>query len=302
LIIPLEWEYVHAWASLYESFYASCSWTPVMDEKRVRDLLTRTGNTESWVAIEDGDVTAIGTLETDDDHKTGSIQNLAFRQTHEPAALMLLRHLESRARVIGLETVVLGTWESMTSILDLVSKAGYQIRNRMSLMHADLDDDIVAPEADSCFTIQSLADRISIDDFVAANRLAFEKDKSRLLERDELEYWIESLPGHRSELQLASLINDKIVGTVMSEYEEVMRADSRLCRAWVYGLGVTPDMRRSDVATCLMMELFQRLRSYGVHDVWLLTDLDGPGRMFYETVSFHRATIWLEFTAGSRLF
>ena len=273
-----------------------------MDEKRVQDLLTKTEGIESWVAIEDGEVVAIGTIEAEHDRKTGVIQNLAFRPTFTSAAMELLKHLASKARMNNLETVVLWTWENMNAMLDLANQVGFQIREKMSLMHANLADGFVAPKAKSSFTVKSLADGISIDDFVVANRLAFEEDKSRPLERDELAYWIESSPGYRADLQLAALDNDKIVGTVMSEYEKVIDASSKFCRAWVYGLGVVPDARRKGVATCLVMELLHRLRECRVHDVWLLADLDGQARAFYETVGFHHATVWIEFTASSNSF
>lgn len=273
-----------------------------MGEKRVQDLLTRTEDTESWIAIKDSKVAAIGTLQTENDRGTGVIRNLAFRPTFTSAAMELLKHLASRARMNSLETIVFWTWENMNPMVDIASQAGFQIRDRMSLMHANLADDSVVSKAKSCFKIKSLADGISIDDFVMANRCAFERDKSRPLERDELEYWIESLPGYRADLQLAALDNDKIVGTVMSEIEKAMDASSKFYRAWVYGLGVVPDARRSGVATCLMIELLHRLRAYRVHDVWLLADLDGQSRTFYETVGFHRDTVWIEFIASSNLF
>jgi ribosomal protein S18 acetylase RimI-like enzyme len=166
----------------------------------------------------------------------------------------------------------------------------------MNLMHAK-PADIMALKKRQLFTIKSLTDGVSIGDFVEANRLAFAEDKSRLLETDELEYWIESLPCYRTDLQLAALDNDRIIGTVMSEYEEIWCRNSEFSRAWVYGLGVVPDARRRGVASNLMRELSQRLHTYGVRDIWLLTDLDGSVREFYETVGFHRDTVWIEFKA-----
>jgi len=272
-----------------------------MGEKQIQDLLTKTEDTESWVVIEDGQVVAIGTLKADYERSTGMVQNFAYRPKHEPAALEMLKHLTFRTRTKNLDTVALWTWKGMVPILILMSQTGFQIGEQMSLMHAN-PVDIMALKERPLFTIKSLADGLPIGDFVKSNRLAFAEDNSRLLETDELEYWIESLPGYRADLQLAVLDNDEIVGTVMSEYEEVQSGNSRFTRAWVYGLGVVPDARRKGVATYLMRELSQHLHTYGVRDIWLLTDLDGPVRTFYETLGFHCHTVWIEFVSGSKLF
>jgi N-acetylglutamate synthase-like GNAT family acetyltransferase len=272
-----------------------------MGEKQVQDLLTRTEDTESWIAIEDGQVVAIGTLKADNERSTGMVQNFAFRPKRVSAALELLKHLASRARTKNLEAVALWTWEDMVPMLDLMNQAGFQVRERMGLMHAN-SADFAAPKKKQHLTIKSIADGLSIADFVKANRLAFVEDRSRLLERDELEYWIESLPGYKADLQLAILDNERIVGTVMSEYEEIQRRNSRFRRAWIYGLGVVPDARRKGFATCLITELSRRLHECEVRDIWLLTDLDGPVKTFYEAIGFHRNTVWIEFMARSRLF
>jgi GNAT superfamily N-acetyltransferase len=301
LIVSLELEYAHAWVSLYEDFFADFPWVPLMDEKQVQDLLTKTEDTESYVAIEDGQVVAIGTLRVDNEQSTGIVQNFAYSSKHKPAALDMLKHLALRTMAKSLDTVTFWTWEGMHPILNLMNQTGFQIKEKMSLMHAK-PADIIALKKRPLFTIKSLADGVSIGDFVKANRLAFAEDKSRLLEMDELEYWIESLPCYRSDLQLAALDNDRIIGTVMSEYEEVRCRNSKFNRAWVYGLGVVPDARRRGVASYLMRELSQRLHTYGVRDIWLLTDLEGPIRAFYEAVGFYRHTVWIEFKANSKLF
>ena len=272
-----------------------------MGEKQVQDLLTRNEDTESWVAVEHRQVVAIGTLKADNERSTGMAQNFAFHPRYVSAALDLLKHLASRTRAKNLETVALWTWEDMVPMLNLMKQAGFQVRERMGLMHANPVDSVV-PRERPHFTIKSLADGLSISDFVESNRLAFVGDKARLLKKDELECWIESLPGYQTDLQLAVLDNDKIVGTVMSEYEDIQSPNSRFRRAWVFGLGVVPGARRRGVATYLMRELSHRLHTYGVRDIWLLTDLDGPVRAFYETVGFHRHTVWIEFVSSSNLF
>jgi GNAT superfamily N-acetyltransferase len=300
LIVSLELEHADAWVSVYEDFFVSYPWSALMGEKQIQDLLTRTENTESWVGFADGQVVVIGTLRVDNDQSTGIVQNFAYRSRHEPAALEMLKHLASRTRTKNLDTVALWTWEGMVPILNLMSQTGFHITEQMSLMHAN-PADIIALKDRPIFTIKSLADGLPICDFVEANQLAFVEDRSRPLERDELKCWIESLPGYRTDLQLAAFDNDRIIGTVMSEYEEVQCRNSKFRRAWVYGLGVVPNARRRGVATCLMTELSQRLHIYGVRDIWLLTDLDGSVRKFYEAVGFHRHTIWIEFEASSKL-
>lgn len=300
MIVPLNQEYIHAWISLYREFYRNLPWSPITDEKQVSSLINKTGETESWIAFTGKKIAAIGTLTVSNDRREGILQNFAFDLGSITTALELLKYLVSRAREKNLDEVTMWTWKDLGHMQDIVRDAGFRTGNRMALMYLN-PANFKRPNREPNFTIKSLADEISIDNFVESNRIAFADDNTRPLEKVELEQWLESSPGFRADLQLVSIENDRIVGTVMSEYEDVKTEDSMFRRAWIYGLGVVPDARRRGVATHLLMELSRRLSTYKVHDIWVLTDIEGPIRSFYETAGFVHQTDWIEFVNNLNL-
>lgn len=294
MIIPLAQEHTNAWRSLYKRFYAQFPWSIDTGGEHVQNLIAESKNTESWIFIDQKKATAIGTLTVKDDSNNGTIQNFAFSPMHSDTALELLKYLVTRAKIWKLETVTMKTWENIQSIRKLLTDAGFHFKNQMALMHLN-PANIKTQDKEQYFTIKSLAEGVSIDAFVEANRTAFSEDISRPLEKIELEHWINSIPGFQADLQLAAIIDDEIVGTVMSEIKETKKEDSMLGSAWIYGLGVVPDARRRGIAANLLRELSSRFRADGVRDVWVLTDFEGSIRSFYEAVGFTYQTNWLEF-------
>jgi len=294
LIIPLDQEHTRAWISLYKKFYAQFPWNINTGIEQIRNLTTEAKNTESWIFIDEKKVTAIGTLTADDDRHNGTVQNFAFSPKDIDNASKLLKHLLTRAKIWKLETVTTTTWENVGSIQKLLTDAGFHFKNQMALMHLN-PANIKIPDKEQYFTIRSLADGLSIDAFVESNHIAFAEDSSRPLEKIELERWIDSIPGFHADMQLAAIIDEKIVGTVMSEIEEIKKEDSISRHAWIYGFGVVPEARRRGIATHLLRELSCRFSVYGVSDIWALTDFEGPIRLFYEAVGFTYQTNWIEF-------
>ena len=262
--------------------------------EQIQNLIEETKNIESWIFIDEKTVTAIGTLAVDDDRNNGIVQNFAFSSEYVDTALELLKHLITRAKIWKLKTVTITTWENVESIQKLLTDAGFHIKNQMALMHLN-PANIKVPEKDQYSTIKSLADGVSIDAFVESNRLAFAKDNSRPLEKIELEHWIKSIPGFQADRQLVAIIDDEIVGTVMSEVDEIKKEDSICRHAWIYGLGVVPEARRRGIAANLLRELSCRFCAHGIRDVWVITDFEGPVRSFYEAVGFTYQTKWIEF-------
>ena len=57
------------------------------------------------------------------------------------------------------------------------------------------------------------------------------------------------------DLLLVSVINDKVVGSVMGGYDGH--------RGWVYSLAVTPALRRQGIASALMYAVEEKLRERG---------------------------------------
>ncbi|MDF1537383.1 MAG: GNAT family N-acetyltransferase [Candidatus Thorarchaeota archaeon] len=184
-------------------------------------------------------------------------------------------------------------WDSEKYLLDTLTHVGFVEKERQGLFSLSITK--VKPKVhDSAIKLQSISAGITIADFVKANREAFKDDTSRPLEENELEEWLEKSEGFLAECQLAAVIDETIVGTVMSEVITNPINDANHREAWIYGLGALEQYRRQGIASLLVSELTTRLSKQGVKKIWLFTDIEGPIRSFYEHAGFVHEADWVD--------
>ncbi len=85
---------------------------------------------------------------------------------------------------------------------------------------------------------------------------------------------------HDPDLLLISIMDGKVVGSVMGGYDGH--------RGWIYSLAVTPSLRRQSIASALMREIEEKLRERGCLKVNLqVVSSNSEVVALYEELGFH---------------
>lgn len=295
VVMQMTPEHFDGWADLYNRFHGRFSWILPMDTKECLDLLAEGPASRSYVVLRGRRVVATATLDMRGSSTAAEIRNLAFHHGNQDAGRSLLNDMAAVAKGKGFTSLYAWEYDSVTAAVRLLNGTGFSEEGHTSLLLFRLDKRTTNPRSSSV-VFMSLADGLSIDSFVEANRVAFEAEGYRLLESAELERWVSNFEGYVPSCQLAAQIGNAIVGTVMSEIGKVRPGRSLAKVAWVYGLGVIPDARRQGIGTGLMNELLKRLQFQGVCEVWLVTDAEGGIRAFYEQLGFRHHTYFTKYS------
>ncbi len=286
-------EYTKDWTSFIIQTNWKLPWNRDTYQKQVMQFLDDSQRYHPYLIRKDDKLLAIGTLEILNE-KEGRLDHLAHREGEDKSLGLLIDHLLLKGRKYEIKEISAWLWDSEKEKIRIIEEVGFKSTKELALVVRRLSDSIAKPISKS-LTISSLRNGVSIEEFVTANRIAFRDDDSSLLKVDELNEWLKEIPGFLPELQLVALSDGMIVGTVMSEFFEVITKEVVIERAWVYGLGVIAEWRRRGIGTSLLSELMKRLKHLGVEELWALTDTEGGVREFYDELGFIEKDRWKEF-------
>ncbi|TFG08860.1 GNAT family N-acetyltransferase [Candidatus Thorarchaeota archaeon] len=283
-----------SWDQVRKEFYADAPWMLSCTYKNAMDLLQRETSTLAVIARDGERPVCIGSLERIPSSAVMKISELAFLKDEEDAGREVLERLIERAH--DLKAATLSVWipESNERLRALLQERGLEKSMEEGVFHLYLASS--ATQETPWFTISSLAEGFSIEEFVTANRTAFAEDESRLLEEAEVREWIGQGERFDPELQLVAVHGGDAIGTVLCELSPNSIREDGPSDAWVYGLGVVPAHRRRGVARTLIEELKRRLKKRNILDLYLLSDVEGGARPFYESAGFTMADVYAEYS------
>ncbi len=293
-IRPLAKEFLYHWLQLHRSLYGRFPWPNPISEDDVISLID-SSESQSFVMFHNEQVTAIASLKDDDDEpEVKAFSDFVALDIPLPALEAFIRQIISQASGTDVKRIWTWMWNSETKLMDVLASVGFAEKGRHGLYSS-----IIKNQKPHLFpsntAIRSIADGTTISDFVRANREAFKDDPSRPLEESELEGWLAKDAGWVADLQLAAIMDEEIVGTVMCEIITNPINSPNRHWAWIHGLGVVKQYRRQGIASHLINALLTKMRMRGIEKVWLFTDIEGPIRTFYEHVGFVKEVEWVEF-------
>jgi GNAT superfamily N-acetyltransferase len=292
LLQQLSPQLVDVWIDIHRGVYGRYPWPRPVAKADVFSLIDQP-DTKSFVASYNGKPVAIASLKVTDNPELLSFGNFASKNATPGVIDSVLTQLIAVARDMGVKQITAWMWDSEHMVMDALIKRGFEVTASDSLISKDLST--VNPMTSSnAAEVRSISEGITVSQFVSSNREAFKDDPSRPLEEKELEEWLEGTRGFHPDCQLAAVIRDDVVGTVMSEVFDRQWQGGNKHEAWIYGLGVVESYRRQGIASLLLQNLESRLKKYGVSRIWLFTDTEGGIRDFYNQAGFVQEVNWVD--------